>query len=81
MSRVLTLAERIVDDATRAGYLAALDTRRASAASLGANFWVFEHASESGRFIEFTEGGSEAAVRSATGLDAALPLWREVQGG
>jgi hypothetical protein len=51
---------------------------------VGANFWVFEHVEEHGRFVEFTEGESEASVRTVNaGPDhetASLALWREVRG-
>jgi len=85
MTRLLTFAEQHVTVGKREQYLASVGARRLVAASLGANFWVFEHATEHGRFVEFTEGGSEDAVRGVHGAPdhgtAPLALWREVQGG
>jgi hypothetical protein len=84
MPRLLTFAEQQVAAATRAEYLAGVAARRLVAASAGANFWVFEHVDQQGRFVEFTEGGSEAAVRAVNGEPdhgtASLALWREVRG-
>ena len=84
MPRLLTFAETRVDAAARAEYLARVAARRVTAASVGANFWVFEHVEEHGRFVEFTEGESEASVRTVNaGPDhetASLALWREVRG-
>ena len=84
MSRVLTFEEQRVDAATRAEYLARVAARRAVAASAGVNFWVFEHATDHGRFVEFTEGASADAVRAAHGEsqhgNTSLALWREVRG-
>ncbi|MES2522361.1 MAG: hypothetical protein V4617_06675 [Gemmatimonadota bacterium] len=85
MARLLVFAERRVDLEARPAYLADVRARQATAAASGAHFWVFEHAGESGRFVEFTEGGSEEAVRLVAGTSgddhAPLALWREVQGG
>lgn len=81
MSRALSITEvRIADDA-RAAYLAALPERTQRAAAVPAHFWVFEHASERGRFVEFTEAKSEALLAAALGLEHATDCWREVQGG
>ena len=84
MPRVLTFEEQQVDAAMRAEYMARVAVRRAAAASAGVNFWVFEHAAESGRFVEFTEGASAEAVRAAHGEsqhgNTSLALWREVRG-
>jgi len=85
MARVLAVTERRVEAPTRAAYLAEVAVRQDKAASDGAHFWVFEHAVESGRFIEFTEGSTDASVRAVAGPyatdGAPLALWREVQGG
>ncbi len=81
MSRALTIVERVVPDAERAEYLAALPLRKQRAASVPAHFWVFEHASDRGRFIEFTEAGGEEALAAVHGADVAAHCWREVQGG
>ena len=84
MPRLLTFAEQQVDAAARAEYLAHVAARRQVATSVGANFWVFEHVDQHGRFVEFTEAGSEEAVRAVNDapdhVHASLALWREVKG-
>ena len=81
MTRVLAMRECTVRSADREAYLASLGSRRAKAASVPAHFWVFEHATESGRFVEFTEAGSDEAIAAAHDADQMPALWREVQGG
>ncbi|MCE2902372.1 MAG: hypothetical protein ACK6DP_09790 [Gemmatimonas sp.] len=81
MPRALRIDERQVPEAERADYLAALPARKARAAAVPAHFWVFEHATDRGRFIEFTEAASEAHLAAAQGLEQAGDCWREVQGG
>ena len=81
MPRVLAMQERVVAPAERGAYLASLDRRRARAAAVPAHFWVFEHATDSGRFVEFTEAASEEAIAAALDDDEMSGLWREVQGG
>lgn len=81
MTRLLAMQERVVASAERAAYLAALVNRRARAAALPAHFWVFEHATESGRFVEFTEAASDEAIAAVHESGTAPGLWREVQGG
>jgi hypothetical protein len=81
MARTLTIVERRVSDDERAGYLAALSERRQRAATVAANFWVFEHAAERGRFVEFTEGAGEEPIAALHRNDMPADLWREVQGG
>jgi hypothetical protein len=81
MGRVLAMQERVVAQAEREAYLADLERRRARAAAVPAHFWVFEHATESGRFVEFTEAASEEAIAAAHEVAQTPGLWREVQGG
>ncbi|WP_396222388.1 hypothetical protein [Gemmatimonas sp.] len=81
MARSLAIVERHVGDDERADYLAALAARKSRAAAVLAHFWVFEHATERGRFVEFTEAASDAAIASLHGHDTSSHLWREVQGG
>ena len=81
MARVLAMQERVVTHAERAAYLAAIANRRARAAAVLAHFWVFEHATESGRFVEFTEAASDEAIAAAHDHGQTSGLWREVQGG
>lgn len=81
MARVLAIQERVVALAEREAYFASLAKRQARAAAVPAHFWVFEHATESGRFVEFTEAASDDAIAAAQEGDQAAGLWREVQGG
>ena len=80
MARLLAMVECRIEPSMRHEYLAALDARKADAVASGAHFWVFEHAGEPGRFLEFTEAGSEAAMRAVIGNEGAPDLWREVKG-
>jgi hypothetical protein len=79
MPRVLTLQERLVGDAERAAYLAAMRVRRDKASAAHAHFWVFEHESEHGRFVEFIEAADAHAVRTADEERAPGALWHEVE--
>ncbi len=81
MPRVLAMAERRVESTEREAYLAALVARREAAAAVHAHFWVFEHANEAGRFVEFTEAASDESIAAAHGSDVPAERWREVQGG
>ena len=81
MARVLAMQERVVALVEREAYVASLVDRRARAAAVPAHFWVFEHATESGRFVEFTEAASDDAIAAAHEGDTSAGLWREVQGG
>jgi hypothetical protein len=79
------MQERVVPDAERPAYLAAMADRRARAAELQVHAWVFEHARDSGRFVEFLEAGSVEALTAAqqvTGM-AGDPShrWVEVHEG
>ncbi len=80
MARLLAMVECRIEESMRRSYLAGLDARKADATASGAHFWVFEHAGEPGRFLEFTEAGSEAAVRAATAREELSDFWREVKG-
>jgi len=80
MSRLLAMVECRIAPAMRQDYLAGIGARTVDAASSGAHFWVFEHAADSGRFLEFTEAGSEEALRSASEEGASAGVWREVKG-
>ncbi|MDQ8158690.1 MAG: hypothetical protein P3B76_00155 [Gemmatimonadota bacterium] len=81
MARVLTMQECVVAPAERGAYLAALAERRQRAAAVSAHFWVFEHATESGRFVEFTEAAGEAQLAALQDAGTPPDRWREVQGG
>jgi hypothetical protein len=79
MPRVLTLHERVVGDAERAEYLAAMRARRDRANAAHAHFWVFEHESDQGRFVEFIEAADGNAVRAAGVEPVTAALWHEVE--
>jgi hypothetical protein len=81
MARTLTIVERRVSDAERAAYLAALSLRKQRAAAVPAHFWVFEHADERGRFVEFTEAAGEPQIAALHEHDMPGDIWHEVQGG
>lgn len=82
MARSLTIVERRVSDDERAAYFAALSARKQRAAAVPAHFWVFEHATERGRFVEFTEAAGEEQIAAVHGDDGPPhEIWREVQGG
>jgi|APMI01.1.fsa_nt_gi hypothetical protein len=81
MARALHMQERRVEAAERASYLASLPLRKTRAAAVEAHFWVFEHAGEPGRFMEFTEAKREADLAALVGAMAASDSWGEVQGG
>jgi len=80
VARALTIVERHVSEVERTEYLAALPQRKQRAAAVPAHFWVFEHASERGRFIEFTEAGGVSELAKVHGQDMTDHSWREVQG-
>lgn len=81
MARVLTFREHSVQTAHRPAYLADAAHRQQLARAARANFWVFEHADEPGRFVEFTEGADASAVVRAHGDEIVTPLWHDVLGG
>lgn len=80
MPRALHMQELHIADAARAAYLITVEARRAQAVAVRAHFWVFEHATESGRFIEFTEAASAGDLATLVGSDGARDSWRELQG-
>ncbi len=81
MSRVLATTERHVHAHAREAYFAALQQRRVDFEEAHVHFWVFEHATEDGRFIEFAEGADVVALTSALSGSTPTNVWREVQGG
>jgi hypothetical protein len=76
MSRHLSIVERHVGDADQ--YLASLAVRRDAARASSAQFWVFEHASEPKRFVEFIEGSNAELVAHLAGV-AQRDLWHAVE--
>ena len=79
MARTLSMQERRISMAERADYLAALSARSHSAAAAQAHFWVFEHAGEPGRFLEFTEAADAAVLAQLLGKAEVPDHWREVR--
>ena len=66
MPRALALRYVTVAGGGRAGYLARLAERVASAKAAAFHLWAFERADAPGRFVEFVE------TRDAAALDTAL---------
>ena len=66
MPRALALRYVTVAPDGRAGYLARLAERVASARAAAFHLWAFEQACAAGRFVEFVE------ARDAAALDTAL---------
>ena len=81
MTRVLATTERHVHADAREAYFAELQQRRVVFEEAHVHFWVFEHAIEDGRFIEFAEGADVLALASALGGSTPANVWREVQRG
>ena len=78
MSRHLAIVERQVNGAEAAEYLSALVHRQETAASENANFWIFAHASDANRYVEFVEGADAAQVARLSGVEQAA-LWRAIE--
>ena len=78
MSRHLAIVERQVDGADTAEYLSSLVHRREAAAGANAHFWIFAHASEANRYVEFVEGADAAMVAQLSGVEHAA-LWRAIE--
>ena len=65
MPRALALRYLTVDPAGRAGYLARVAERAASAKAAGFHLWAFEQDGAPGRFVEFVETRDAAALATA----------------
>lgn len=76
MSRWLVMAEPVVNESERKGYLQALAVRRARATAASVNFWVFEQPESRGHFLEFFEAGSREVLQVV--LDAEREARAEV---
>ena len=76
---MLTMVERRVSADDRATFLQAVATRRRAADALRAHVWVFEHSTEVGRFVEFTEAASVDDIASVCDSAAPATIWREVR--
>jgi hypothetical protein len=63
--RALALRYVLVDRDARAGYLARLAERVASARAAAFHLWAFEDAATPGRFVEFVETRNAAALHTA----------------
>lgn len=79
MPRRLVMRERIVPDEERGGYEQAVRQREHQARTVHAHFWVFEHISERGRFVEFVEAASDEVLAAMLG-DVPADRWTEFQG-
>lgn len=65
MARALVMKRTIVPLPERARYMERLQKRKSYYAAAGCNFWVFEEASLSGAFIEFTEAPNRDTLQAA----------------
>ncbi len=65
MPRALALRYVTVAPGERAGYLARLAERVASARAAAFHLWAFEDAARAGRFVEFVETRDAAALATA----------------
>lgn len=78
--RVLQMAERLVPETERSVYLASLAARRVAHEAVGVHFWVFEHATIPGRFVEFAEARDGARLDLvADPSPAVTSRWRAVE--
>ena len=78
MPRHLAIVEREVHTNDAQDYLSSLVHRQRTAASANANFWVFAHASNTNRYVEFVEGADAAQVAHLSGVEQAA-LWRAIE--
>lgn len=65
MARSLSIHRAIVPTADRARYLGRLKARKEHYERSRCKFWVFEEASMTGAFIEFTESADATALVAA----------------
>ena len=65
MPRALALRYVVVPGGERAGYLARLAERVASARAAAFHLWAFEDEARPGRFVEFVETRDAAALATA----------------
>jgi hypothetical protein len=72
MPRALALRYVVVPDGERAGYLARLAERVASARAAAFHLWAFEDEARPGRFVEFVETRDAAALATALVHDDLL---------
>jgi hypothetical protein len=65
VARALVMKRTIVPLPERARYMERLQKRMTYYTGAGCHFWVFEEASLSGAFIEFTEAPSRETLQAA----------------
>jgi hypothetical protein len=76
--RHLAIVERQVDENDAQAYHASLRHREVVAADANAHFWVFAHASDASRYVEFVEGSDASQVALLSGVEPAA-LWRAIE--
>jgi hypothetical protein len=80
VTRALTATRLRVPEAQRAEYLSVLAELEQLGRTRGRHLWVFHNKQDAGLFLEFSEAGGEADLRSmsaATGREAELEArWR-----
>jgi len=78
MTRHLGIFERRIDGSDQGAYMTSLAERRASAERASMHFWVFAHATDPYRYVEFVEGTDATEVAMLAGVDQDS-LWRSVE--
>ena len=78
MARHLSMLERRIDGPDENAYIASLAGRVAAATEAEAHFWVFSHASDPHRYVEFVEGANASKVAELSGVSESA-LWRAVE--
>jgi hypothetical protein len=73
------MVERRVSADERTTFLQLLSVRRRAAEAVRAHVWVFEHATDVGRFVEFTEAASPEDIAAVHDGTTPAPIWREVR--
>lgn len=76
--RHLAIVERQLEAGDASAYRASLQHRQSMAQQANAQFWVFAHASDANRFVEFVEGADASQVAQVSGVEQAA-LWRAIE--
>lgn len=77
--RALLVTERRVPRAERDAYVASLRAVRDRCVSAGVQFWAFEQATDSERFLEFAESKDAAAFETLGLRQPPAELWHSVE--
>ncbi len=77
--RTLLVTERTVAHGERDAYLQSLPQTRARCADAQVQFWVFEHAEQGSRFIEFAEAKDESSLEALALNESSASRWHAVE--